>query len=66
MSVLKVKCSICYFYQIDDYSLVKFVPLNITDEESVETLLMQVDQAMQWGEEKEPREPKVIVRTNEE
>lgn len=45
---------------VDDYSLVKFVPLDITDEESVETLLMQVDQAIQWGEDKEPREPREL------
>ena len=32
---------------LDDFSMVSFVPLDITDEESVEELLLQVDMAIQ-------------------
>ncbi|KAI9021730.1 GPN-loop GTPase [Phycomyces nitens] len=42
---------------IDDYSMVSFIPLNITDEESVEYVLSSVDHAMQYGEDLEPKEP---------
>ena len=41
---------------LDDYSMVAFVPLDITDEESIETCLLQVDAAVQWGEDQEPKE----------
>ncbi|KAI7871050.1 GPN-loop GTPase [Spinellus fusiger] len=42
---------------ISDYSMVSFIPLNITDEESVEYVLSSVDHAMQYGEDLEPKEP---------
>ncbi|KAI8993662.1 GPN-loop GTPase [Pilobolus umbonatus] len=42
---------------IDDYSMVKFIPLNITDEDSVEYVLSHVDTSMQYGEDLEPKEP---------
>ncbi|KAF7724753.1 ATP binding protein [Apophysomyces ossiformis] len=40
---------------IDDYSMVSFIPLNITDEDSVEYVLSSVDHAMQYGEDLEPK-----------
>ncbi|KAA6401224.1 MAG: putative GPN-loop GTPase 3 [Streblomastix strix] len=43
---------------MDEYSLVSFVPLDITDEESIERVLMHIDTATQYGEDVEPREPK--------
>lgn len=43
---------------LDDYDMVSFVPLDITDEGSVEAVLLQVDNAIQFGEDAEPREPK--------
>jgi hypothetical protein len=43
--------------QIEDYGLVSFVPMNILDEESVELVLAHIDNAMQFGEEAEPKEP---------
>jgi hypothetical protein len=43
---------------IDDYSMVNFIPLNITDEESILYLLTQIDNAIQYGEDLEVREPK--------
>ncbi|KAI9175629.1 hypothetical protein H9P43_005993 [Blastocladiella emersonii ATCC 22665] len=42
---------------IDSYSMVSFIPLDITDEDSVEALLMQIDHAVQYGEDLEPTEP---------
>lgn len=43
---------------IDDYSMVNFIPLNITDEESILYLLTHIDNAIQYGEDLEVREPK--------
>ncbi|CAG8540653.1 3207_t:CDS:2, partial [Ambispora leptoticha] len=42
---------------IDDYNMVSFLPLNINDEESVEVVLSHIDNATQYGEDLEPREP---------
>lgn len=41
---------------IDDYSLVKFLPLDQTDEDSVNDILLQIDTCLQYGEDQEPRE----------
>jgi len=41
--------------QVDDFSLVKYVPLNATDEDSVALVLAQIDNAIQYGEDIEPR-----------
>lgn len=43
---------------IDDYGLVKFLPLDITDDESISDVLLQIDLAIQYGEDLEPKEPK--------
>ncbi|KAI7856086.1 GPN-loop GTPase [Circinella umbellata] len=40
---------------IDDYSMVSFIPLNITDEDSVEYVLSTIDNALQYGEDLEPK-----------
>jgi GTPase SAR1 family protein len=40
---------------LDDYSLVRFIPLNSTSEESISDLLLQIDAAMQYGEDQEVR-----------
>ena len=37
----------------DDYSLVKFFPLNINDEESIGDLFMMIDSTIQYGEDLE-------------
>ena len=36
---------------LDDYSLVKFFPLDITNEENVQDLLTLVDNSIQYGED---------------
>lgn len=43
---------------IEEYNMVTFLPLDITDEESVELILSHVDNAIQYGEDLEPKEPK--------
>jgi GPN-loop GTPase len=50
---------------ISDYSMVSFVPLDITDEESIGLCLMHVDQSIQWGEEQEPTDPDLRNENNE-
>lgn len=41
---------------IEDYSLVKFLPMNIKDEDTVNDVLLQIDMAIQYGEDLEPKE----------
>ena len=40
---------------IDDYSMVSFIPLNITDEESIDNVLAHIDHTIQYGEDLEVR-----------
>lgn len=42
---------------VDDYMMVSFVMLDITDEESIELVLSHTDHAVQYGEDIEPKEP---------
>jgi len=39
--------------------MVNFVPMNINDEDSIELVLAHVDNAIQFGEDEEPKEPRV-------
>ena len=41
---------------IGDFNVVSFVPLDITDEESILATLGQVDFVMQYGEGEEPKD----------
>lgn len=49
---------LCFFIllQIDDYSLVKFLPMDISDEDTINDVLIQIDTAIQYGEDFEPKE----------
>ena len=49
------------YIQIDDYSLVRFLPLDQTDEDSINDILLQIDTCLQYGEDLEPREMRVSV-----
>lgn len=40
---------------LDDFSMVSFMPLDITDEESIDLVLMTVDHCVQFGEDSEVR-----------
>jgi len=37
---------------------VSFLPLDLTQPDSIETVLSNIDHAMQYGEDEEPRAPK--------
>ena len=47
--------------QIDDYSMVKFLPLDLTDEDSLSSILIQVDATIQYGEDMEVKQRDVRV-----
>ena len=38
---------------LDDYSMVSFIPLNITDEDSIDNVLAHIDHTIQYGEDLE-------------
>ena len=40
---------------VDDHSMVAFLPLDITDEESIDLILMNADHNIQYGEDLEPQ-----------
>lgn len=44
--------------QIEDHPLVSFLPLDLTQTDSIQTMLSHIDHAMQYGEDEEPKEPK--------
>ena len=41
---------------IEDFSMVQFVPLDNTDEESITNVLLHIDNAIQYGEDLEVKE----------
>ena len=43
---------------LDEYDMVGFIPLDVTDEDSLDYVLAQVDHAIQFGEDAEPNEPR--------
>ena len=47
--------------QVDDYSLVRFIPLDPTDDDCMSEVLLQIDMTIQYGEDLEPKEPRVGV-----
>lgn len=44
--------------QIEDFSMVSFLPLDLTDEESITYVFSCIDNIVQYGEDEEPVEPK--------
>ncbi|KAM3579786.1 hypothetical protein VKS41_007867 [Umbelopsis sp. WA50703] len=50
---------------IDDYNMVSFIPLNIRDEDSINYVLSNIDNAIQYGEDVEPKEPDDMVDYDE-
>ncbi|SCV71911.1 BQ2448_4605 [Microbotryum intermedium] len=42
---------------IEDFNMVQFLPLDVTDEESIGVVLSHIDNAIQYGEHEEPKEP---------
>jgi GPN-loop GTPase len=47
--------------QIDEYGMVSYLPLNIQSEQSVAMVLSHVDNAIQYGEDEEPKDRDVCV-----
>lgn len=43
--------------QIEDHNLVSFLPLDISNEDSINAVLSHVDNGMQYGEDEEPKAP---------
>ncbi|CAH7666204.1 GPN-loop GTPase 3 like protein [Phakopsora pachyrhizi] len=43
---------------IQDFNMVSFLPLDVTDENSVGLILSHIDNSLQYGESEEPKEPK--------
>ncbi|GFZ45823.1 GPN-loop GTPase 3 [Saitozyma sp. JCM 24511] len=43
---------------IEDQNIVSFLPLDVTSEDSVNTILSHIDNMMQYGEDEEPKIPK--------
>jgi GPN-loop GTPase len=48
---------------IDDFSMVSFLQLDVQDEDSVGAILSYIDDAIQYHEAQEPREPKDEIET---
>mmetsp|Transcript_15987 Transcript_15987/g.35981 ORF Transcript_15987/g.35981 Transcript_15987/m.35981 type:complete len:217 (+) Transcript_15987:620-1270(+) len=46
---------------IDEYTMVAYIPLDITDEESLDLVLSAVDQMLQYGDDVEFKEPPEAV-----
>ncbi|KAF7977637.1 hypothetical protein HWV62_3048 [Athelia sp. TMB] len=42
---------------IEDHPLVSFLPLDLTNPDSLETVISHIDYTMQYGEDEEPKEP---------
>lgn len=47
----------CIWTQIQDHNIVSFLPLDVTNEDSVNSALSHIDNAMQYGEDEEPKMP---------
>ncbi|KAF9263477.1 hypothetical protein L218DRAFT_979926 [Marasmius fiardii PR-910] len=43
---------------IEEHPLVSFLPLDLTNTDSLETVVSHIDYTMQYGEDEEPKEPK--------
>lgn len=53
----------CGSVQIEDYSMVRFLPFDCTDEEGVNIVLQHIDFSIQYGEDLDFKEPKVKEST---
>jgi GPN-loop GTPase len=42
---------------VEDFGMVEFLPLDVSDRETVETILSYIDDCTQWAEDQEPKEP---------
>lgn len=51
--------------QIDDYSMVRFLPFDCSDEEGINMVLQHIDFSIQYGEDLDFKEPKVSLRASQ-
>lgn len=51
---------------IDDYALVKFHPVDTSDEDSIGDALLIIDNVLQYGEDLDVREPKEFENNEED
>jgi hypothetical protein len=58
--LLYARRSLPQIHQVEDYSMVCFVPLDITKPDSLEACLSHVDNAIQFGEDAEVKMPQDI------
>lgn len=58
---LKMKLPFNLFLQLNDYSLVHFLPLDISEEESIGELLLYIDNSIQYGEDLDVKVPRVCT-----
>ena len=49
-------------HQIEDYSMVRFLPFDRSDEEGINIVLQNIDFSIQYGEDLEFKEPKVLCK----
>lgn len=47
--------------KIEDHPLVSFLPLDLSDPDSLETVVSHIDYTMQYGEDEEPKEVSLIA-----
>jgi hypothetical protein len=51
---------------LEDYSLIKYFPLDITDEDNVSDLLVTIDNTIQYGEDLDVREPPEVEQAEDD
>ena len=49
--------------QLEDHPLVSFLPLDLTESDSLEAVISHIDYTMQYGEDEEPKEASVSLST---
>lgn len=42
-----------FYFQLEEYSLVKFMPFSVNEEELISDVLTVVDDVLQWAEEQD-------------
>lgn len=61
MVILRSQLSMHFFnFQLNDYSLVQFLPLDISDEDSIGDLLLYIDSTIQYGEDLDVKIPREV------
>lgn len=58
MHNIAIKC-LSNLLQLNDYSLVRFLPMDISDEDSISDLLFYIDNTIQYGEDLDVKVPRV-------